>query len=124
MNKLLTIILMLSLSLALGSCSDDNKEDDNGGGTPPEYYNPLKGAWVWDSSHTLRLVFTDEFIWKTEFFENGVWGHPETKGKYAIDKEKSTFKFQGVTYRFAIEGDKLILYLSSGTEYYTKYKEE
>jgi len=124
MNKLLTIILMLSLSLALGSCSDDDKEDDNGGGTPPEYYNPLEGTWVKDNDHTLRVVFTNEFQWKMEWFENGKWGYPEIKGKYTIDKKQSTFKSKGVIYHFAIDGDKLTLNYPAGPVYYTKYKEE
>ncbi len=107
--------------ISLISCSSD---DDNKDEPDPEYYNPIEGKWIWDKTPTVRTVFTNEFQWKYEHLENGVWGHPETRGVYTIDKEKSTFTCKGVTYRFDIIGDKLSISNSSGESNYTKYKEE
>lgn len=113
-------MLTFSLMVNLTACSNDEDTPE----PEPEYYNPLEGEWVKDTDPNLRIVFTDKFKWTTEYFEDEAWGHPQTKGSYTIDKDKSTFYCNGVTYGFAINGDKLTINYPDGIIIYTKYKEE
>lgn len=83
MNKLLSLILLLSLSLAFYSCgSDDDDEpqkfvwggdwnDPDDPNYKPEYkgkYNPIQGLWRRDSDKERGLLFTEDFKCYTVVF--------------------------------------------------------
>lgn len=69
MNKLLTIILLLSMSVAFGACSsDDDKEDDKFVWEGDiEGYNPLEGVWRYKGTKVGLLFDSEKTLYRLDF---------------------------------------------------------
>lgn len=126
MKKLLSFILLLTLSLTFVACGGDDDEkkepekfvwggDWNDPSDPnykPEGYNPIQGLWKRDSDETKGAYFSEDFKdYKVTFFENGGNIKDLFKDKYYINDK--AFRYSDTTtdtWRYKIEGNKLILY--------------
>lgn len=124
MKKVFYLLLAFSL-LGFASCSSDNKEDDVTPPKPdPEYFNPIEGEWLEEKqNNTLKAIFTNDFYWEHEWFENGKWGNNKISGRYKIDKKYITINKSSLEYK--LDGDNLSIYYPSTSKWvkYTRYKE-
>lgn len=124
MKKLLSIILLLSLSVAFYSCGGDMEEetkkpqefvwngdwnDPNDSNFKPEGYNPIKGLWRRDADNTRGLYYSEDFkIYQVTFYSNGLYGKTLFRSKYTInDKAYSLDPPDREFWRYKIENGKL-----------------
>jgi len=117
MNKLLTIILMLSMSFAFYSCSsDDDKEDDKEfvWEGDIEGYNPLKGDWMYEAKKDTYggWRFTEDKVLYRLFFDK--YGKINKVIEIApFEINKTAYKYiADIQYicRYKIIDNKFILY--------------
>ncbi|NDV96568.1 hypothetical protein D0T84_16835 [Dysgonomonas sp. 521] len=122
MNKLLTIILMLSLSVAFGACSsDDDKTEEfvwNGNWNDPSDlnykpngYNPIQGLWR-KVEGDIGFYNSDDFkTYQIKFLANGDYTQNFYSGYIINDK---AFKYTDTSdkgaWRYKVEGDLLYIY--------------
>ena len=123
MKKLLSIILLLSLSIAFYSCGDDMEEemkkpqefvwngDWNDPADPnfkPEGYNPIQGVWRSDKDETKGVCFSEDFkCYIVTFYSNGLYGKTLFRSKYTInDKAYSLDPPTREFWRYKIENGK------------------
>lgn len=125
MKKLLSILLILSLSFAFYSCKDDNEfelekyvwggdwNDPDDPKYKPEYggkYNPIQGLWQASWDNTYGLYFSEKFdYYQVQFYTNGSY---HLFLLYHYDINDSALRYERAYNRYIIEGDKLYVYLS------------
>ncbi|MBN9300307.1 MULTISPECIES: hypothetical protein [Dysgonomonas] len=112
MKKLLSIILLLSMSVTFYSCGDDMEEefvwngDWNDPADPnykPEGYNPIQGLWRRDTDDTRGLYYSEDFkIYKVYFHPNGYVEKSLWADKYIINDKAYNISSKG-TWRYKIE---------------------
>lgn len=121
MKKLLSLILIFSLSFAFFSCSKDeqvynwrgNWNDPNDPNYKTEGYNPVMGMW---KSGTKGLYFSEDFrIHDVTYHEDGTYQIALYKDTYIINDEAFRYQVYPQTIRYRVEGDKLYI-----TEYLFK----
>lgn len=144
MKKLLSIILLLSLSIAFYSCGGDMEEetkkpqefvwngdwnDPDDPNFKPEGYNPIQGVWRSDKDETKGVCFSEDFkCYIVTFYSNGLYDKDLFSDKYAInDKAYSLRPPTGGIRRYKIDNSKLettpYLYDDRDWTSYTKVEE-
>lgn len=124
MKKLLSIILLLSLSVAFYSCGGDMEEetkkpqefvwngdwnDPNDPNFKPEGYNPIKGVWRRVNT-TLGLQFTEDFkAYELTFYSFDGYDK-RYMNRYTINDKAYRTDGTVTTYRYKIEGNVLTVY--------------
>lgn len=136
MNKLLSLILLLSLSLAFYSCGSDDDNDEPGkfvwGGDwndpddpnyKPEYegkYNPIQGLWRRDDDNRFGVYFSEDFVgYIAYFYPNGGYTK-EGPREYIINDKAYRYDLSIInTHRYKIINNKLYIYseLNSDDKY-------
>lgn len=124
MKKLLSIILLLSLSVAFYSCGDDMEEemkkpqefvwngDWNDPADPnfkPEGFNPIKGVWKCVNT-TLGVKYTEDFkVYALNFYSFD--GYDEKYvGNYVVNNKAYRYGKADIIERYKIEGNILTVY--------------
>ena len=124
MKKLLSIILLLSLSVAFYSCGGDMEEetkkpqefvwngDWNDPADPnfkPEGYNQIKGVWRFNWDTDRGICFSEDFkVYDVYFHPNGKYTMELWYDKYSINDKAFMFNpLSSDIYRYKIEKGKL-----------------
>lgn len=115
MKKILSLILVFSLSFAFFSCGEDEKVynwrgDWNSPKDPnykPEGYNPVKGMW---KGNVKGLYFSEDFrIHDVTYLEDGTYQIALYRDKYIINDEAFRYQVYPQTIRYKVEADKLYI---------------
>lgn len=122
MKKLLSLVLLLTLSFTFSACGDSDDEEEKfvwGGdwndpddpNYKPEYggkYNPIQGLWRFDWDTERGVYFSEDFIaYDAYFYPNGLHKIDlSSADKYEIN-DKAYKTFHSGIFRYIIEGDKL-----------------
>lgn len=124
MKKLLSIILLLSLSVAFYSCGGDMEEetkkpqefvwngdwnDPNDPNFKPEGYNPIEGVWRRVNT-TLGVKYTEDFKVYTLTFYSFDGYDEKYVGNYVINDKAYKLVTSETTRRYKVEGDVLTIY--------------
>lgn len=124
MKKLLSIILLLSLSVAFYSCGGDMEEetkkpqefvwngdwnDPNDPNFKPEGYNPIKGVWRRVNT-TLGLQFTEDFKAYELIFYSFDGYDKRYMSNYIINDNAYKIGEGDNIRRYKIEGEVLTIY--------------
>lgn len=122
MKKLLSIILLLSLSVTFYSCGDDKEEektkeflwngdwnDPNDPNFKPEGYNPIKGVWRFNWDTDRGICFSEDFkVYDVYFHPNGKYTMELWYDKYSINDKAFMFNpLSSDIYRYKIENGRL-----------------
>lgn len=121
MKKLLSFILLLTLSFTFSACggSDDEPEKFVWGGdwnnpSDPNYkaeyggkYNPIQGLWKFDWDKERGIYFSEDFkAYNAYFYPNGLYKIDNLSMKEYIINDKA-FSFVPAIQIYEIEGAKL-----------------
>lgn len=122
MKKLLSIILLISLSVTFYSCGDDKEEekpkefvwngDWNDPADPnfkPEGYNPIKGVWRRVNT-TQGIKYTEDFKAYTLTFYSFDGYDEKSVGNYVVNDKAYKLVTSETTRRYKVEGDVLTIY--------------
>lgn len=121
MKKILSFILLLTLSFAFSACGgsdDDEPEKFVWGGdwndpNDPHYatykgmYNPIQGLWRFDWDENRGMYFSDDFkVYDVTFYSDISYKMDEYGSKYMIN-DKAFKIIYTITFLYKIEGNKL-----------------
>ena len=124
MKKLLSIILLLSLSVAFYSCGGDMEEetkkpqefvwngdwnDPNDPNFKPEGYNPIEKVWRFNWDTDRGICFSEDFkVYNVYFHPNGKYTMVLWYDKYSINDKAFMFNpLSSDIYRYKIENGRL-----------------
>lgn len=124
MKKLLSIILLLSLSVAFYSCGDDMEEemkkpqefvwngDWNDPADPnfkPEGFNPIEGVWRFNWDTDRGICFSEDFkVYNVYFHPNGKYTMELRYDKYSINDKAFMYNpLSSDIRRYRIENGRL-----------------
>lgn len=122
MKKLLSLVLLLTLSFTFSACGDSDEEpekfkwsgDWNNPNDPnykPEYggkYNPIQGLWRRNSDGTRGLYFSEDFkAYTVTFYSGGRYVKDEWRDYVINNKAFSNSPPASELWRYKIEEDKL-----------------
>lgn len=122
MKKLLSIILLISLSVTFYSCGDDKEEekpkefvwngdwnDPNDPNFKPEGYNPIKGVWRFNWDTDRGICFSEDFkIYNVYFHPNGKYTMELWREKYIVNDNAFMINpLSADIYRYKIENGRL-----------------
>lgn len=124
MKKLLSIILLLSLSVAFYSCGGDMEEetkkpqefvwngdwnDPNDPNFKPEGYNPIQGVWRRVNT-TLGVKYTEDFKVYTLTFYSFDGYDEKYVGNYVINDKAYKYGNADIIERYKVEGSVLTVH--------------
>lgn len=147
MKKLLSLILLFSLSFTFYSCDkDDDKKDEPEKPKPfvwggdwndpedenykPEYggkYNPVRGLWRSDKDPSFGLYYSEDFKeYIVTFYPDGRYAMEGTGSSYGINDK--AFRVSSTTQIYEVNGNQFLLYSHNSTKdkasYYTRVQEK
>lgn len=120
MKKLLSIILLISLSVTSYSCGDDKEEekpqefvwngDWNDPADPnfkPEGFNPIEGVWRFNWDTDRGICFSEDFkVYNVYFHPNGKYTMELWREKYIIN-DKAFKNLPNEINRYKVKNNKL-----------------